>query len=345
MPASCKKNYFPIFVRAKISVLELKTYIESYLFKNKGIVIPGIGALIPKFQSARYDKENTLFLPTQVSYTFKSTIQQVPDDFIIYISEKKKISTKEASGFINAQSKTLKEQIEKGDKIKIRGAGSFIKAKKGIEFIPERQSTSLKDYGLNSIHATRFTDPQARTKNKKTRSRKTWAFYVAAGCILIFLIAGAFYSIHKGLNFRFLEAINNQKEWKNPQEENAGSFNMDSTILKDTTKAIINSVIDESTDPQKALFYQEPSDLNKDSTGKIQKYILVAGSFKSIENARTFEAQLKSKGYSTEIIHSEESTLYRVSIDAFTEEETALKELARIRAKNELSSVWIWKII
>lgn len=325
--------------------MKLKTHIESYLFKHQGIVIPGIGALIPEYQAARYDEEKKLFKPARIKYSFNKSIHHVPEDFINYVCEKENLTVEETTKFIDRQSNNLKQRLQSGEKIIIRGAGILLKAKKGIEFRPERPSASLKDFGLESIKAIRFTERQENSADKKSKSRRIWPFYLAAGFIIILLITGAFYSIHKGLNFRFLEAINNQNDWKNQPEQETKTFNIDSTILQDTVKAIINTVIDESTDPQKALFYQEPSDLSKDSTGKIQKYILVAGSFKNIENARKFESQLKSKGYSTEIIHSEESTLYRVSIDAFTEEETALKELARIRAKNELSSVWIWKII
>ncbi|MEA3317088.1 MAG: SPOR domain-containing protein, partial [Bacteroidota bacterium] len=114
-----------------------------------------------------------------------------------------------------------------------------------------------------------------------------------------------------------------------------------SIIKNDTIKEKINSSLNSTTNKKAALFYKEESK-EKSSKNIYNKFYIIAGSFKLERNAKKFAAELEKKGYSAEVIYFN-NNLYRISIDVFNNESEALKELYKIRAKNNLKSVWLYK--
>ena len=74
------------------------------------------------------------------------------------------------------------------------------------------------------------------------------------------------------------------------------------------------------------------------------KFFLIAGSFKSKENAEKFKDELISKGYDARVVvrkTGRNTEFYRVSYRAFYDRKKAFKELKQERSTEPNDSVWL----
>ena len=74
----------------------------------------------------------------------------------------------------------------------------------------------------------------------------------------------------------------------------------------------------------------------------MNRYYVIIGSFKSLDNARKYNADMAKKGFTSEILENENG-LYRISVGGFDDENAARARIAGIRAmyKEEHSDVWL----
>ncbi len=77
----------------------------------------------------------------------------------------------------------------------------------------------------------------------------------------------------------------------------------------------------------------------KDDT--IFKYYVIIGSFRYLDNARTYKNDLISEGF-VPVILENENNLFRVSVAAYNEENSARQNIASIRRNySKYSDVWL----
>jgi cell division protein FtsN len=72
----------------------------------------------------------------------------------------------------------------------------------------------------------------------------------------------------------------------------------------------------------------------------INKYFLIAASFKKQSNAKKMKSKLKSEGFDSQIILSN-NQFYRVSYKGFSKKEEAFKELKIARATEGKEDIWL----
>ena len=72
----------------------------------------------------------------------------------------------------------------------------------------------------------------------------------------------------------------------------------------------------------------------------INKYFLIAASFKNQSNAKKMKSKLQKEGYDSQIILSK-SNFYRVSYKGFSKRNVAFKELKLARSSQGTEDVWL----
>jgi len=73
----------------------------------------------------------------------------------------------------------------------------------------------------------------------------------------------------------------------------------------------------------------------------LYRFYVIIGSFRSLDNARQWRADMTKKGFSAEILESENG-LYRVSAGGYNDEGAARARIAGIRAAyEEHADVWL----
>ncbi len=74
------------------------------------------------------------------------------------------------------------------------------------------------------------------------------------------------------------------------------------------------------------------------------KYFLIAGSFSSPDNARSFQKELAEQGFESEVITrnwGKNSEFYKVSYMGFKDKQEAISTMKRERQKEKRDSVWV----
>ena len=75
----------------------------------------------------------------------------------------------------------------------------------------------------------------------------------------------------------------------------------------------------------------------------LYKYYVIIGSFRSVSNARQYNANLVKEGFSATILENENG-LFRISVGGYNEEKAARAQIAEIRAKYaKHRDVWLLK--
>jgi len=73
----------------------------------------------------------------------------------------------------------------------------------------------------------------------------------------------------------------------------------------------------------------------------MNRYYVIIGSFRGIDNARRYLADMVKKGFTPEILENEEG-LYRISVGGYDEESAARSRISGIRAMHkDHADVWL----
>lgn len=102
----------------------------------------------------------------------------------------------------------------------------------------------------------------------------------------------------------------------------------------------------EAAEPEQELI-QDPAELEKEpvieppvQAEEPHPYFIIAGSFKNLGNASDLQDKLNGRGYTAEVMMTE-NRMYRVSVASFATQTEAERALAQIKAEPGLESVWL----
>jgi nucleoid DNA-binding protein len=328
--------------------MDIKTYIKDYLLVNDGIIIPGFGGFITEDESAVFDSTENVFLPPSKKLQFKPDFSYNDDSFAQFIAQNESIELNAAIEKLDKFVVNLKTQLKNKKSVTIEDIGTFsLSAKDEIRFEQDKKTNFLADsFGLNSVKTGRIADKKELVaKNKAPRSTKSLKrILVFAGSFIIIAVLLIFaWDFTNGFSDLSLFSSNLQTETTPTTETPTKSVEyLDSIARADSIKATINKTIDVTTGKKEALFYTDQKKDSEKSIPEFSKFYIIAGSFQSLNKAEIFSKELNKKGYSTEIIHSD-NNLFRISIASYTSEGAALKELYKLRTNPEIKQVWILK--
>ena len=327
--------------------MDISGYIKELILKNQDVIIPGFGGFISEYEPATFDVKENIFLPPAKKIQFKPDYSFPDDTLVNYISGKEIISKDKAA-------KRLEEFIsfiKKENQINISDIGILRKNDKGnLEFIQNEGATFIPEaYGLKSVKTNPITiktgDKSASQKQPLKKKSQSRIIVLSVSGILFFTFIGLCWYMSNGFtNFDFLSfsKSGNTVQLATDTDALKSEAYLDSISKADSIKACINSSIDVATNKKEALFYTEQRSKTEEPKTAYSKFYIIAGSFKSSKNAQNFCDELVKNGYSPEIIESE-NTIYRVALNSYTNESSALKELYLLRSNSDIKQVWILK--
>jgi nucleoid DNA-binding protein len=348
---------------------------ELLTIKNK-VVIPGIGAFEGKRRPAGLNTYGQSISAPNLTVTFDPNNKE-DDALITYISNRNKISHDDAFKEVQIFINTLKDSLQKNNAYLIPEIGELsYDAQNNLKFRQEVLSNLLTDsFGLTTVH---FNLPQEKKieqvkpipdkaviPNKTTipdkkipgktaipdkkpvekpvvKKRKIKAVFVVLPLIFILLAGLGYVGYKKGYvqkvkNIQFSNFNVFKKKTALPQVVVNNIKNK--SIPEDTTE--VGKSLNKQTDKEKALYYSEKKDSTKPqaSTTPVSKFYIIAASFKNKEKAEHMKAKLLAQGFQCEILNLSDNC--RISIGSFSDKETALKELFRIRKEKNSQEYWL----
>jgi hypothetical protein len=325
--------------------MKIEKYISELLYRYQCVGVPGFGAFLCEWQSAQVIVAQNSFVPPKKVISFNSHIKNNDGLLANHIALQEKISYENAVSKIQTQVVFWLEKLENKESLVLENIGEiFSNSEHNFVFKPNTAINYLTDSfglaGFNSPEITRENQiqteiasevaPQIETPvsvdtteeaetpviplNGKNRT-KTWMKYAAA--VAIFASAGTY-----GYKMYFDYTIEQQ-----------------TSIVEKTVQEKINQKLQEATfvipNPINAV------DLTLEAS-HTEKYHVVAGAFRSKQNAVNAMNDLISKGFEAHLLKENKYGLIPVAFGSFSNLTEAQNLKIQIKAKD---SVDAWLLI
>lgn len=315
--------------------MQITDHIASLLYRYECVVIPGFGAFLTQRQSAKIDPDTQAFYPPSKSISFNRQLKENDGVLVNYISQAEGISYEQSFKKVQYFIENILETIEQNQKVNLKGIGMFYSQADKILFQPDLSVNYLPEaFGFTAFTPEKVnrevavTVPVEKTPEKPviipiTREEETvetasastksafWK-YAAVGVVAIglggLLTANWYSNEVKSHNMAAQEQAEKQIENKIQQ----ATFSIDDPLPSITFKV----------------------------TAKRGKFHIVAGAFRSEENAETRLKELKDQNYHPISLGINKYGLHQVIYDSYENREEALKELRKIRLE-ENPNAWL----
>ncbi len=306
--------------------MQLATYIKDLLYRYECVIVPGFGAFLTQYRSARIDAETNTFYPPGKSLSFNRQLQTNDGLLANYVASVENCSYETAVQQIRNFTGKISLQLTEGETVLLKNLGEFaLNAEKSVQFIPsETENFSTASFGLSAYVSTTvnreaYKETVEALEEKapihftpKRRSARPYLKYAAVGFIALTLGG-----------FGGMKLYESQVQKHNFAAKQAADSRIENQI-QEATFVIEN--------PLPALKITVPK-----QTGK---YHIIAGAFRMEENAKKKIVQLLEKGYTAKLIGANRYGLHQVVYSSFEDRREALQELRNIK-RNENKAAWL----
>ena len=352
--------------------MNFDSYISELLFEHDCVIIPGLGGFITNWAHASVHPVQHTFFPPSKKVSFNAGLYKNDGLLANFIAQQEQISFEKTLELIEDYVKTCQFQLENKKTVTINLVGRLQKDYEGnIQFWPDEKINWLNEsYGL-----TKFVSPPVKrertykkpeqlfadrkpTGQKKEQKRISKAVWLVLPALILAL--WGFYNAdlirdidtnYSGIGQFIKHSIN--------ERPGLDVIPTETTIEYDQATSVVDIIKEDDIpiDQTEAEEIAEPEEIaantaiNDDDEAKIpivevtkeaKIYFIVAGAFRSETNAHNLVANLRSKGFDSEIIDQTRSGLYRVIYKGFVLKSEALQDLASIREQDN-PNAWLLK--
>ncbi len=293
--------------------------ISNLLFTHECVIIPNLGALVSSPVSAVRDTEKNLFLPPTKEIGFNRSLSHNDGLLISTLAQQNGISYGKAKVMVEEFVDSLERTIENGGKAQIEKVGTLQKDALGyLLFVADNSESYLTDsFGLSSFHFTPVIPLQKPVvENPKVRRllQPVGLKQIAASVAILI-----------GL-FAISTNVQNPARNKSMNTASAISFVMPETAVEES-------------------YVVEPTEIpvEEEIAAPIEKnsYYLIAGSFKTENQAQRFLNIVHELGEKQAFVLPSPNNRYRVAINGYVGKADALAEMSVYRAKEDFKTVWV----
>lgn len=302
--------------------MQLATYIKDLLYRYECVIIPGFGAFLTQYRSARVDQDTHTFYPPTKAISFNRQLQTNDGILANYVASVEQCSYELALQKIRNFTGSVSLELSEGKTIALKNIGEFfLSAENGIQFLPsEKENFNTASFGLSAFVSpaiSREAVPAATPETVKLYSEKkktAYPFmkYAAIGVLAVVLGGISGLKIYEG-----------QVEQYNYVEKQKAASLVENQIQEATF------VID---NPLPALSISIPQHSGK--------YHVVAGAFRIEQNAHKKIDQLHQKGFDARLIGKNRYGLHVVVYNSYETRLEARKELQTIK-RSENKDAWL----
>ncbi len=324
-------------------------YLYELLFQFDTVTIPGFGTFVKSAESVPVHPVETVFSPPSIMLKFDDSKQDNDGVLANYIAEKEKIPFFEALSRIRTFVVDFQLKLETDKIVLLDQIGTFSKSG-DQQIFTASQGTSFETvhYGLTSVQAKPIIRdrPVAPTtmlpKKKKAPILKyvllLFAVLLIIGAAIIFLLK-PYKSPKYSEYFKSIPILNEQDNAIGClQGKKTSTY---SSISNNLIRINYNNVPKKESIVEKVEEKQTEISTNVVQANQSGNYLIVAGSFKSKENADNYLSRIKSKGYSPEIILASNG-MYMVTYGRYKDINSANADLEKIKS-SENPAAWVLK--
>ena len=304
----------------------LTRYIQELLYQYECVTIPHFGAFLTRPLMAKVSDGGN-FYPPRKEVTFNQLLKTNDGILAHYVAQKEGLTYENALRLIEKEVSSWKKRL-KTQTLRFPGVGEILlNFDKKITFIPwGKVNFDTSSFGLThfkrKLSNNTITQPKISslmknnnddlmfTPEKEKTKKSPMLRYAAIGIIGIALLASSYYFGDQYVTEQRLVA---QQKAQQQIEKNVQEATFDLGTLSEIEVSVVSKPVQEAT----------PLDENY--------YSVIAGSFRSIENAEKKVETLNEEGYTAALAQSSPDGLYRAAYGRFTSKKEAINLLYYIK--------------
>ena len=296
--------------------MSISKHINELLYNHNCVIVPGFGAFLTKNIAA--SRNSDVFSPPKKTIAFNGMLKENDGLLANKISATDGISYKAALKKIKKDVKTLASSLNVGE-VEIDNIGTLrLNDEKKVQFQPNQNvNFDSKSYGLES-----FTRPPRKTSSPEEKVKKLSIpdYAVRYAAIIILLIGISSISYNSFDEFRYEQKAESLANAQKKILENVQAATFD---LGEYAK--ISIPIKQNIIPVKSSSIY---------------YSVIAGSFRSMENANKKLKSLINLGYQASFTSVNPKGLHRVAYARLENRNEAVNLIARIK-KEKGNDAWL----
>ena len=296
--------------------MSISKHITELLYNHNCVIVPGFGAFLTKNIAA--SRNNDVFSPPKKTIAFNSMLKENDGLLANRISATDGISYKAALKKIKKDVKTLASSLNVGE-VEIDNIGTLrLNDEKKVQFQPNQNvNFDSKSYGLES-----FTRPPRKTSSPEEKVKKLSIpdYAVRYAAIILLLIGISSISYNSFDEFRYEQKAESLANAQKKILENVQAATFD---LGEYAK--ISIPIKQNIIPVKSSSIY---------------YSVIAGSFRSMENANKKLKSLITLGYQASFTSVNPKGLHRVAYARLKNRNEAVNLISRIK-KDKGNDAWL----
>ena len=315
--------------------MKIEKYISGLLYRYQCVSIPGFGAFLSEWQSAQIAEGHNTFVPPRKVISFNSNIKTNDGLLANHIALQEKISYETALAKIQTQVVFWLEKLQNKEVLTLENIGEvFSNSENNLVFKPNTSVNYLMDSfglsGFNSPEIIRENQTQNGTETisisqpiaenetpviplVQTKPNTNWLKYAAA--IAVFSTVGTY-----GYKMYYDYTIDQK-----------------TILVEKSVQEKINQKLQEATfvlpNPMAAV------DLTLEEKPNA-KYHVVAGAYRSEQNANKAMKQLVSQGFDAHLLTKNKYGLIPVAFGSYSNLKEAQNLKLQIKAKDSIDA-WL----
>jgi nucleoid DNA-binding protein len=312
--------------------LDITAYIRELLFGHDCVIIPGFGGFIGNYTPARIDKSDNTFHPPVKKISFNRNLNHNDGLLIGRISESAKLNYADARNIVDEFARDLSARLAHGEKIVFDHIGSFVNNHEGnTQFEPDREANyHLNSYGLTTFRFMPLEGYDVRKRitrhiDKDPARQASIRKYLWRAAVIIPLLG-------------VMVAVPLKTDLFKTKVQSTNLNPLASVELESNRTAVEKIVKPDSLPPVISFVKNENASVTVSPPA--EEFSIIAGSFKSEENAAVMIKKLTEEGYSPELINGPNG-FFRVSAIKCGSLSEAIQKKDSIGRK--YSGTWITK--
>lgn len=311
--------------------MRLENYINDLLFQHHCVILPEFGGFLANSKGAYLNQEANQLLPPSKTVSFNQHLSNNDGLLVNHIAENINSDYDAALESVQLTVKDWKQKLEQGEKLLLENLGSFQHNEaKNIVFTPENKTNFLKtSFGLSTVSAAPIKREELKKKveelektvpikitpeKRKESIMRPWMKYAAVFMLLVSTSTAGYLGIKE--------------------------FGQNQLLIEEKANVKVNNQLQRAT-----FFDAEPIELPPIQL-KVEKLIegpihyIIAGAFRSKNNADRKITSLKEEGFDATYVGTNSFGLHQVAYARFSSKNEATSQLAQIRATDS-PSAWI----
>jgi hypothetical protein len=316
--------------------MKIETYIAQLLYRYQCVTVPGFGAFLTEIQSAQLNESTNSFFPPKKMISFNSHLKNNDGLLANHIAHAEKTSYGFAVSAIAFEVLSWKKTLEEDGVISLKNIGEIrFNSEKNIIFTPNDQTNYLTtSFGLSPFVSPMVKKEIFEKKIEKITQKEAIALYddeeeKSSGS---FLKYAAIFVLGLGITGSIgYPLYQNQIDSK-------------TLVVETEVQKKVQNKIQEATffiqNPLPAVTLSVDSAKVETAEAKVMSYHIMAGAYRSEQNARKAYNQLIKDGYEARMLGENKHGLFPVlygSYATMAEAEKAQKEIQ----KGENPEAWI----